>query len=141
MILFSILSFLILACLVFYTLIQNRKNFLLLAIIIPLTVFGIGYSWFVIEEFKGYPTANLPDKAQVLKIHKSKPWIYLLLDTDKGPRLYVVPWTEKNKKEGEKAQQALEEGQIIIFEPTKHRNEADIKFYKWDHKRSFPKSE
>lgn len=140
MILFAILGLLALASILFYVLIKQRGNFLLLAILIPITLFSVGYSWFIIENFKGYAVAELPNNAQVLKIYKQKPRIYLLLQTDKGPRLHVVPWNQENSKRANDAQQRMDGGEIIFLEKVERTNDGELRFYKWDHKKSFPKS-
>jgi hypothetical protein len=40
----------------------------------------------------------MQQQVQVMFVHDSKPWIYVLLNSENGPKFYKIDWTEENKK-------------------------------------------
>ena len=89
---------LILVCL--YALIQSKANKLYTFIIIPLALLMASMTWQGIKLLQGMPVYGLPmeTQVQVMFVHDSKPWIYVLLNSENGPKFYKIDWTEENKK-------------------------------------------
>jgi len=89
---------LILVCL--YALIQSKANKLYTFIIIPLALIIASMTWQGIKLLQGMPVYGLPmqQQVQVMFVHDSKPWIYVLLNSENGPKFYKIDWTEENKK-------------------------------------------
>ena len=89
---------LILVCL--YALIQSKANKLYTFIIIPLALIIASMTWQGIKLLQGMPVYGLPmeTQVQVMFVHDSKPWIYVLLNSENGPKFYKIDWTEENKK-------------------------------------------
>ena len=86
---------LILVCL--YALIQSK---LYTFTIIPLALIIASMTWQGIKLLQGMPVYGLPmqQQVQVMFVHDSKPWIYVLLNSENGPKFYKIDWTEENKK-------------------------------------------
>jgi len=89
---------LILVCL--YALIQSKANKLYTFTIIPLALIIASMTWQGIKMLQGMPVYGLPmeTQVQVMFVHDSKPWIYVLLNSENGPKFYKIDWTEENKK-------------------------------------------
>jgi hypothetical protein len=89
---------LILVCL--YALIQSKANKLYTFTIIPLALIIASMTWQGIKMLQGMPVYGLPmqQQVQVMFVHDSKPWIYVLLNSENGPKFYKIDWTEENKK-------------------------------------------
>ena len=89
---------LILVCL--YALIQSKANKLYTFTIIPLALIIASMTWQGIKLLQGMPVYGLPmeTQVQVMFVHDSKPWIYVLLNSENGPKFYKIDWTEENKK-------------------------------------------
>ena len=89
---------LILVCL--YALIQSKANKLYTFIIIPLALLIASMTWQGIKLLQGMPVYGLPmeTQVQVMFVHDSKPWIYVLLNSKNGPKFYKIDWNEENKK-------------------------------------------
>ena len=89
---------LILVCL--YALIQSKANKLYTFTIIPLALIIASMTWQGIKLLQGMPVYGLPmeTQVQVMFVHDSKPWIYVLLNSKNGPKFYKIDWTEENKK-------------------------------------------
>ena len=89
---------LILVCL--YALIQSKANKLYTFTIIPLALIIASMTWQGIKLLQGMPVYGLPmqQQVQVMFVHDSKPWIYVLLNSENGPKFYKIDWTEENKK-------------------------------------------
>ena len=89
---------LIIVCL--YALIQSRANKLYTFVIIPLALLIASMTWQGIKALQGMPIYGLPieQQVQVMFVHDSKPWIYVLLNSVDGPKFYKIDWSEDNKK-------------------------------------------
>ena len=90
---------LILVCL--YALIQSKANKLYTFIIIPLALVMASMTWQAITALQGLPIYGLPDekKIEVMFVHDSKPWIFVLLNSaDAGPMFYKIDWSKDNSK-------------------------------------------
>ena len=89
---------LILVCL--YALIQSKANKLYTFTIIPLALIIASMTWQGIKLLQGMPVYGLPmeTQVQVMFVHDSKPWIYVLLNSENGPKFYKIDWNEENKK-------------------------------------------
>ena len=89
---------LILVCL--YALIQSKANKLYTFTIIPLALIIASMTWQGIKLLQGMPVYGLPmeKQVQVMFVHDSKPWIYVLLNSENGPKFYKIDWSEENKK-------------------------------------------
>jgi hypothetical protein len=89
---------LIIVCL--YALIQSKANKLYTFTIIPLALIIASMTWQGIKLLQGMPVYGLPmeTQVQVMFVHDSKPWIYVLLNSENGPKFYKIDWTEENKK-------------------------------------------
>ena len=89
---------LILVCL--YALIQSKANKLYTFTIIPLALIIASMTWQGIKLLQGMPVYGLPmeKQVQVMFVHDSKPWIYVLLNSENGPKFYKIDWNEENKK-------------------------------------------
>jgi len=89
---------LILVCL--YALIQSKANKLYTFTIIPLALLIASMTWQGIKLLQGMPVYGLPmeTQVQVMFVHDSKPWIYVLLNSKNGPKFYKIDWNEENKK-------------------------------------------
>lgn len=93
------LFFLILVCL--YALIQSKANKLYTFIIIPLALVMASMTWQAVTALQGLPIYGFPDdkKIEVMFVHDSKPWIYVLLNNKKsGPMFYKIDWSKSNQK-------------------------------------------
>jgi len=98
---------LILVCL--YALIQSKANKLYTFTIIPLALIIASMTWQGIKMLQGMPVHGLPmeTQVQVMFVHDSKPWIYVLLNSENGPKFYKIEWTEENKKKMKNLQQKI----------------------------------
>jgi hypothetical protein len=98
---------LIIVCL--YALIQSRANKLYTFIIIPLALLIASMTWQGIKALQGMPIHGLPmdQKIQVMFVNDNKPWIYVLLNSEDGPKFYKIEWTEENKKKMKELQQKI----------------------------------
>jgi len=98
---------LILVCL--YALIQSKANKLYTFTIIPLALIIASMTWQGIKMLQGMPVHGLPmeTQVQVMFVHDSKPWIYVLLNSENGPKFYKIEWNEENKKKMKNLQQKI----------------------------------
>ena len=98
---------LILVCL--YALIQSKANKLYTFTIIPLALLIASMTWQGIKLLQGMPVYGLPmeTQVQVMFVHDSKPWIYVLLNSKNGPKFYKIDWNEENKKKMKNLQQKI----------------------------------
>ena len=98
---------LILVCL--YALIQSKANKLYTFTIIPLALIIASMTWQGIKMLQGMPVYGLPmqQQVQVMFVHDSKPWIYVLLNSENGPKFYKIDWTEENKKKMKDVQKKI----------------------------------
>jgi len=90
---------LILVCL--YALIQSKANKLYTFIIIPLALLMASMTWQAVTALQGMPIYGLPDekKIEIMFIHDSKPWIFVLLNSaEAGPMFYKIDWSKANSK-------------------------------------------
>jgi len=101
---------LILICL--YALIQSKANKLYTFIIIPLALLIASMTWQGIKMLQGMPVYGLPmeTQVQVMFVHDSKPWIYVLLNSENGPKFYKIDWSEENKKKMKDLQKQIGSG-------------------------------
>jgi len=101
---------LILVCL--YALIQSKANKLYTFTIIPLALIIASMTWQGIKMLQGMPVHGLPmeTQVQVMFVHDSKPWIYVLLNSENGPKFYKIEWNEENKEKMKQLQQSIGTG-------------------------------
>jgi len=98
---------LILVCM--YALIQSKANKLYTFIIIPLALLMASMTWQGIKMLQGMPIYGLPweEKIEVLYVQDTKPWIFVLVKEEDGPKLYKIDWTEENKKKMKEIQKQI----------------------------------
>ena len=98
---------LIVVCL--YALIQSRANKLYTFIIIPLALLIASMTWQGIKALQGMPIHGLPmdETIQIMYVNDNKPWIYILLNSEDGPKFYKIEWSEENKKKMKELQQRI----------------------------------
>lgn len=139
MIWLAVLSFLTLAVLLLTILIRYR-SFLLTLLLTPLLIFGIGFSWQAYDEIRGRPVTEMPEDGSRL-IHGviDKPWIYIWVVDQKGPRLHQIPWSERNQEKVGQAIKEAKKGRVMQLRGKKNEPESPFEFYQWDHAAAMPK--
>lgn len=122
---------LILVCL--YALIQSKANKLYTFTIIPLALIIASMTWQGIKLLQGMPVYGLPmeKQVQVMFVHDSKPWIYVLLNSENGPKFYKIDWNEENKKKMKDLQKKIgsSEGDGKFKEDKGNPGESDSFFF------------
>lgn len=96
-----------------YVLILNRKNIIVLFVLIPVLLVSSVYTGYAIYALQGTPVeSDLPlgVKVEIAYMEASKPWIYLLLRVDNASEAtyYKIPYSEEMKRQLEEAQNNAE---------------------------------
>ena len=104
----------VLTAITLYVLILNRKNIIVLFILIPLMLISSVYTGYTIYALQGTPiTRTVPTdvKVEIVWFEASKPWIYLLLRVDGASEAvyYKITYNEKTLKEIQQAQDAAKQ--------------------------------
>jgi hypothetical protein len=110
-----LISLLFLSIVVLLVAIINRKNFLVVFTIIPLTLLSSTVIYFTVDRLLGYPVeVIIPDDSFYITHLESldREWIYVwAVPPESGkPRAYTIANTEQNKKAMEEAEAGAEEG-------------------------------
>lgn len=114
MIYFTSLVLLILVIVVIIITIELRKNTRIVAILIPLFVLSIGFSWATLNYIKGRPKEGFPDTYSILlSAIIIKPSIFLTVSEHNEVKLYQIPWSEKNGNTADDAIRMMKSGKII----------------------------
>lgn len=135
MIYIFIASLLILALFTIIALIRSGINNVISWIIIPLLIFNTGFGLVTIKDLKGWPINEYPPTDSIL--HSSvvqKPNIYILSQpkNSESPRLYRIPFTEKDAKKLNEAMQMAKEGVVVTIK----QNNENLKYEPFDHTRN-----
>jgi hypothetical protein len=58
------------------------------------------WNWNILEEIKGYPLTEVPDKFIIISFIEQKPEIYIWANVEnhKHPVTIVIPWTQEDAK-------------------------------------------
>lgn len=120
-----------------YFMVRARANFWLTVFMVPWMLFTMGFGWMVYESAKGFATKlPIPD-SQYLYAKVIGSEAFVLIMTDKGPRLHVIPATEQSKKMVQKGQKMIKQGKQVVIEGS---DEADTpRLHEFDYKSQFPK--
>ncbi len=90
-----------------YALIINRKNPIMLVILIPMLLTSSAYTGYSIYALQGTPIVGLPvgKDVEIVWVEPAKPWIRLMLRIENTPEplYYKVEYTDKNMEEINKA--------------------------------------
>lgn len=120
-----------------YFMVRARANFWLTVLMVPWMLFTMGFGWLVYESAKGFATKlPIPD-SQYLYAKVIGAEAFVLIMTDKGPRLHVMPATEQTKKMVQKGQKMIKQGKQVVIEGDDEANTPRL--HEFDHKSQFPK--
>ena len=114
--LFPLLSSLsVLAVVVLWFSIQNHKNALLLAIVIPLTLTATIVSYMSVQSILGYPIVKDIEKDSIYVSHITSAddkyiYVWLIEPGSNKPRAVTIPNTDNNKKQMSDAKDSTEKG-------------------------------
>lgn len=130
-------SLVALALFLIYFMVKAKANFWLTLIVIPWMLFTMGFGFMIFEASKGYATKQVLPKSQFLFSVVVQKEAFVLIMTNKGPRLHTIPATDKVKHELAKGNNLVKTGKTVLIEPNA---EADIlRLYEFNHKKQFPK--
>jgi len=107
-------------------------------IITPLFIFSLGFSWIVIDSFKGWPVYEYPPAdAEFQGATLQKPLVYITAQPQgsEEPRLYAIPYTKKNVNAVNEALRQKNQGQVVL---TKNVEE-ELQFYNFDLQKKYNK--
>lgn len=104
----------VLSAITLYVLILNRKNIIILFVLIPLMLTSSLYTGYTIYALQGTPisgTVPTDVKVEIVWFEASKPWIYLLLRVDGGSEAvyYRIAYDEKTLREIQQAEDAAKQ--------------------------------
>lgn len=120
-----------------YFMMQAKANFWMTMIVIPWFIFTMGFCWILYERAKGYATKLPIPHSQYLYAKVIGSEAYVLIMSDQGPRLHVMPATEQVKKMVQKGQRLVKQGKQIMIEGNGEANTPRL--HEFDHKKQFPK--
>jgi hypothetical protein len=134
----SIILFFLMAVVSIYALIQTRKNYILLFILIPFILVSTIFAGYSIFALQGTPKRSVPSgEIEIVFVEVAKPDIVFLarIDGEGLPLYFRIPYTDENKKLMGKLQRDLEIGQKIEgslkMKPRKG-SDSQNEDYQWD---------
>lgn len=131
------ISLVLMVVMLIYFMVKAKANFYLTILIVPWMLFTMGFGWMIYEKAKGYATAQKIPDSQYLYAKVIGSEAYVLIMTDKGPRLHVIPATEKVKRMVQKGQKMIKQGKQVVIEGNDEANTPRL--HEFDHKSQFPK--
>ena len=124
-----------------YALYRMEARLWLILLLAPWMLFSAGFGFLLYEKIKGYATDNKFDDAKLLYAKVIQPQIYLLVMSEDGPRLHVMPYKKQLEEQLESANKAIKEGRDMRVRPEEGDDSLGIRIYEFDHKRAFPKDQ
>lgn len=133
----AIILFFIMAVIAVYALIQTRKNYFLLFLLIPFFLASTIYAAYAIYVLQGTPRDGVPrGTVEMVHVIMQKPDILFLARVGDNtiPTYFRIPYNDENKKMMGKLQQQIEAGQAPEGEITKNPNssQSNSEEFQWD---------
>ena len=131
-------SLVLLVLFLIFFMVRARANFWLTLIVIPWMLFTMGFGFMVYEASKGYATKQPLPESQFLYSKVIGNEAFVLIMTDKGPRLHVLPATDAVKKEMAKGNKLVKDGKTVMVKKPEGQAETP-RLHEFDHKAQMPK--
>lgn len=133
----AIILFFIMAVIAIYALIQTRKNYFLLFLLIPFFLASTIYAAYAIYVLQGTPRNGIPTgKVEMVFVQMQKPDILFLarVEEDPIPTYFRIPYNDENKKMMGQLQRQIESGQAPEGKITKKPNgsQSNSQEFQWD---------
>ena len=133
-------SLVLLVLFLIFFMVRARANFWSILIVIPWMLFTMGFGFMVYEASKGYATKQPLPESQFLYSKVIGNEAFVLIMTDKGPRLHVLPATDAVKKEMVKGNKLIKDGKIVMVKKPEGQAET-LRLHEFDHKAQMPKDQ
>ena len=133
-------SLVLLVLFLIFFMVRARANFWLILIVIPWMLFTMGFGFMVYEASKGYATKQPLPESQFLYSKVIGKEAFVLIMTDNGPRLHVLPATDAVKKEMVKGNKLIKDGKIVMVKKPEGQAET-LRLHEFDHKAQMPKDQ
>jgi len=147
---FLIFAWVVLLSIVLWDLIQKGQSKGYLFVMIPASLFLVSTTYITINSMLGYPTEDIKQKRFTLiaSAVQEPLWIYywVIHEGDTEPRVYKIPYTERNHGQQQETQQQQSKGERIEgkFKKASNMGEGtvggELEFYKFKFSDKVPKN-
>ena len=153
------ISWIFISAICLWVLIEQRKKPIFLFFFIPAFLLLTSSTYFTVRGLLGYTTEEMPKKKFTYISHLSdapvRIFYWLMLDGESMPRAFIVPYTQQDKNNADKARGLKEagiwvQGELSIGKEQGESGESEkgkggfttggaLEFYKFDHTLTMPK--